>query len=81
MNRNFEKKLKKLFDIASRDGVSIVSKDRNRTRQDKAEDITFLADQRGERTIIFTHADVRYGNVVQTAELGEEAKEAAKEKE
>ena len=73
--------MKKLFEMVSMDGVSIISKDRNRTKQDKAEDITLLDDQRGERTMSFTHTDARYGKVVHTAELGEEAKKAAKEKE
>ena len=70
----FKNKLDKCFNVASKEALKAVQKDKKRTTVDKARDQEFLADQLNERKMMFTVKDKKYETVVMSAQVREQAK-------
>ena len=62
---NFKDEAAKLFDVAKRDALEEIEKDRLRSEQAKKEDKEFLIDQRGKRQMSMLGEDKNYSKAVQ----------------
>lgn len=63
--KNFCDMLSLLFDIMPLDVVDTIEKDKKRTKEDKAEDVKFINDQRGPRKMFIGQEDQRYTSSAQ----------------
>ena len=64
----FKIHLTKCFNISSKDALETIQNDKKRDDKAKESDIIFLADQLGDRKMIFTTLDKKYDDVVKRVE-------------
>ena len=77
----FKDILKKCFNVSSKDALETIQNDKKRDEKAKQSDIMFLADQLGERKMIFTTLDKKYEKVMQRVEQRSKDSDLRKQKE